>query len=215
MFCCLKYFHYHQFLLIQNNMAIQQVILQNFRAKKNTIMKNNSEITNDLFLRIIATTRIYSPSHISIQVPPNLSPDINLFLKSGINDLGGISPLTIDWVNPDHLWPNINKLKISLLDEYGSSKYCPGCGCQMKDVIGKYRVRHCSSVLSEGSANQCCLMNNNSWFECDRENSARLNMMNCVKEYLFNNSWPKHLKLKRGNSFDERIINIQNSTNMA
>ena len=98
-------------LLIQNNMAIQEIILQNFRAKKNTIMKNNSEITNDLFLRIIATTRIYSPSHISIQVPPNLSPDINLFLKSGINDLGGISPLTIDWVNPDHLWPNIDKLK--------------------------------------------------------------------------------------------------------
>ena len=98
-------------LLIQNNKAIQEVILQNFRGKKNTIMKNNSEITNDLFLRIIATTRIYSPSHISIQVPPNLSPDINLFLKSGINDLGGISPLTIDWVNPDHLWPNIDKLK--------------------------------------------------------------------------------------------------------
>ena len=77
-------------------------------------MKNNSEITNDLFLRIIATTRIYSPSHISIQVPPNLSPDINLFLKSGINDLGGISPLTIDWVNPDHLWPNINKLQLDI-----------------------------------------------------------------------------------------------------
>ena len=104
---------------------------------------------------------------------------------------------------------------VFLLDEYGSSKYCPGCGCQMKDVIGKYRVRHCSSVLSEGSANQCCLMNNNSCFECDRDNSATLNMMNCVKEYLFNNSWPKHLKRKRGNSLDERIINIQNSTNMA
>ncbi len=98
-------------LLIKENKAIQEVILQNFRAKKNTIMKNNSEITNDLFLRIIATTRIYSPSHVSIQVPPNLSPDINLFFKSGINDLGGISPITIDWVNPDHLWPNINDLK--------------------------------------------------------------------------------------------------------
>ena len=104
---------------------------------------------------------------------------------------------------------------VFLLDEYGSSKYCPGCGCQMKDVIGKYRVRHCSSVLSEGSANQCCLMDNNSCFECDRDNSATLNMMNCVREYLFNNSWPKHLKRKRGNSLDERIINIQNSTNMA
>ena len=85
----------------------------------------------------------------------------------------------------------------------------------MKDVIGKHRVRHCSSVLSEGSANQRCLINNNNCFECDRDNSATLNMMNCVKEYLFNNSWPKHLKRKRGNSLDERIINIQNSTNMA
>jgi FO synthase len=97
--------------LMSKNSAIQEVILQNFRAKKNTLMKNSSEITNDLFLRIIATTRIHAPSHISIQVPPNLSPDINIFLKSGINDLGGISPLTIDWVNPDHLWPNINKLQ--------------------------------------------------------------------------------------------------------
>tara|TARA_Y200000002_G_scaffold195176_1_gene161279 strand:+ start:4288 stop:5403 length:1116 start_codon:yes stop_codon:yes gene_type:complete len=100
--------------LINKNLAIQEVILQNFRAKKNTIMKNSSEITNDLFLRIIATTRIYAPSHISIQVPPNLSPDINIYLKSGINDLGGISPLTIDWVNPDHLWPNIHKLKVDI-----------------------------------------------------------------------------------------------------
>ena len=80
---------------------------------------------NISFLRIIATTRIYSPSHISIQVPPNLSPDITLFLKSGINDLGGISPLTIDWVNPDHLWPNINKLKndTSLLDRYSKRDF--------------------------------------------------------------------------------------------
>ena len=99
---------------VKKNSAIQEVILQNFRAKKNTLMKNSSEITNDLFLRIIATTRIYAPSHISLQVPPNLSPDITIFLKSGINDLGGISPLTIDWVNPDHLWPNINKLKLDI-----------------------------------------------------------------------------------------------------
>ena len=99
---------------LNENLAIQEVILQNFRAKKNTLMRNSSEITNDLFLRIIATTRIYAPSHISLQVPPNLSPDIMKFLKSGINDLGGISPLTIDWVNPDHLWPNIKKLELDI-----------------------------------------------------------------------------------------------------
>ena len=96
--------------LTKTNTAIQEIILQNFRAKVNTQMKNNPEITNDLFLRAVATVRIHSAKHVSIQVPPNLSTDLNKFLKSGINDLGGISPVTLDWVNPDHLWPNLNKL---------------------------------------------------------------------------------------------------------
>ena len=77
------------FKLIQTckeNTSIQEVILQNFRAKQNTAMKNSSEIINDLFLRIIATTRIFLPSHISLQIPPNLVNDIDLFIKSGIND---------------------------------------------------------------------------------------------------------------------------------
>lgn len=100
----------------KNNPAIQEIILQNFRAKLNTLMRNNAEVTNDLYLRIIATTRIFVPGHISIQVPPNLSPDITLFLKSGINDLGGISPLTIDWVNPDHLWPDLQKLNKEVIN---------------------------------------------------------------------------------------------------
>ena len=96
--------------LTKTNTAIQEIILQNFRAKVNTQMKNSPEITNDLFLRTVATVRIHSAKHVSIQVPPNLSTDLNKFLKSGINDLGGISPVTLDWVNPDHLWPNLNKL---------------------------------------------------------------------------------------------------------
>ena len=74
-------------------------------------MRNNAEIINDLFLRIIATTRLLLPSQISLQVPPNLLPDVEMYLTSGINDLGGISPKTIDWVNPDHLWPDLNNLK--------------------------------------------------------------------------------------------------------
>ena len=93
------------------NTSIQEVILQNFRAKQNTLMKNHSEIVNDLFMRIIATTRLFLPNHISLQIPPNLASNIELFLKSGINDLGGISPKTIDWVNPDHNWPNLIELK--------------------------------------------------------------------------------------------------------
>ena len=104
------------------NKAIQEIILQNFRAKQNTIMRNNSEIINDLFLRIIATTRIFLPGHISLQIPPNLVSDVRLFLKSGINDFGGISPKTIDWVNPDHNWPNIENLKI-LVEENDQKLY--------------------------------------------------------------------------------------------
>ena len=98
-------------LFTRKNKSIQEIILQNFRAKRNTNMKNNPEIINDLFLRIIATVRIFLPIHISLQVPPNLIPSIDKFLISGINDLGGISPKTIDWVNPDHLWPDLNKLQ--------------------------------------------------------------------------------------------------------
>ena len=91
--------------------AVQEIILQNFRAKQNTLMRNNAEVINDLFLRIIATVRIFLHGHISLQVPPNLLPEVEIYLTSGINDLGGISPKTIDWVNPDHLWPDIENLE--------------------------------------------------------------------------------------------------------
>jgi len=93
------------------NSAVQEIILQNFRAKQNTLMRNNAEVINDLFLRIIATVRIFLHGHVSLQVPPNLLPEVEIYLTSGINDLGGISPKTIDWVNPDHLWPDIENLK--------------------------------------------------------------------------------------------------------
>ncbi len=101
-------------LFSRKNKSIQEIILQNFRAKQNTLMKDSPEITNDLFLRIIATVRIFLPVHISLQVPPNLISTIDEYLISGINDLGGISPKTIDWVNPDHLWPDLNNLRISI-----------------------------------------------------------------------------------------------------
>ena len=77
----------------------------------------------------------------------------------------------------------------------------------MKDVLGKHRVRHCTSVKSEGDAFDCC-------FECDRDESATLNMMNCFKEYFYNNSWPSHLKRKKINNLDARLLKIQKSTNM-
>jgi FO synthase len=65
----------------------------------------------DFFTRVIAVSRIILPNHVSLQAPPNLSEDIAKLLNSGINDLGGISPVTIDLVNPDRLWPELKSLR--------------------------------------------------------------------------------------------------------
>ena len=94
--------------------CVQEVIIQNFVPKMNTLMANFPEPALDFFCRVIATSRIILPDQISLQVPPNLTQDLSLLLDSGINDLGGISPLTIDLVNPDKLWPDLNSLSVKV-----------------------------------------------------------------------------------------------------
>jgi len=87
---------------------IQEVILQNFMPKVGTEMENTTPIGLDYFLKIIAVARIILQD-INIQVPPNLNPGIfGNFLDAGINDWGGISPITIDYVNPEFPWPTID-----------------------------------------------------------------------------------------------------------
>ena len=94
--------------------CVQEVIIQNFVPKVNTLMANFPEPALDFFCRVIATSRIILPDQTSLQVPPNLTQDLSLLLDSGINDLGGISPLTIDLVNPDKLWPDLNSLSVKV-----------------------------------------------------------------------------------------------------
>ena len=96
--------------LTRDYKCIQEVIIQNFVSKKNTVMAKAPEPEFDFFIRIIAVSRIILPNHVSLQAPPNLSKDIGMLLNSGINDLGGISPVTIDLVNPDRLWPELKNL---------------------------------------------------------------------------------------------------------
>ena len=89
---------------------IQEVILQNFQPKPDTIMKNAPSANEENFKIMIALTRIIMPD-MNIQIPPNLSPrSYQSFLSVGINDWGGISPLTPDFVNPEFSWPEINKV---------------------------------------------------------------------------------------------------------
>jgi 7,8-didemethyl-8-hydroxy-5-deazariboflavin synthase len=90
---------------------IQEVILQNFMPKVGTEMENATPIGLNYFLKIIAVARIILQD-INIQVPPNLNSGIfGSFLDAGINDWGGISPITIDYVNPEFPWPTIDSVR--------------------------------------------------------------------------------------------------------
>ena len=89
---------------------IQEIIIQNFRAKPATRMAAHPEPASIDIARTIAVARLMMRD-MNIQAPPNLSPyDHRLFLTAGINDWGGISPLTPDYVNPEAPWPHVAAL---------------------------------------------------------------------------------------------------------
>ncbi len=90
--------------------AVQEVIVQNFKAKANTLMRREAEPTVQYFTRIVAVARWILGPEMSVQVPPNLTGDFGALLDAGVNDWGGVSPLTIDWVNPEAPWPHLERL---------------------------------------------------------------------------------------------------------
>ncbi|MGC1397634.1 7,8-didemethyl-8-hydroxy-5-deazariboflavin synthase CofG [Candidatus Binatus sp.] len=90
---------------------IQEVIIQNFRAKPEIAMADAPEPDAYDMARAIATARLVLGPSMNVQAPPNLSPrQIELFLNAGINDWGGISPLSKDYVNPEAPWPHLDRL---------------------------------------------------------------------------------------------------------
>jgi len=90
---------------------IQEVIVQPFRAKPGTRMARTPEPSLEDLLRTLATARLIFGGHMNIQSPPNLlSNDYPVLLEAGINDWGGVSPLTKDFINPEATWPQISQL---------------------------------------------------------------------------------------------------------
>jgi FO synthase len=90
---------------------IQEVIVQNFRAKHGTPMAYWPEPDGNDLLRTLAVARLMMP-RMSIQAPPNLSdPHYADLLDGGINDWGGVSPLTPDFINPEKPWPHLEELR--------------------------------------------------------------------------------------------------------
>jgi len=93
---------------------IQEVIIQNFRAKPGTRMAKAAEPTLEDHLWTIAIARIVLGSAMNIQAPPNLQPDgLAQLIRAGINDWGGVSPVTPDHVNPEAPWPHLRDLELA------------------------------------------------------------------------------------------------------
>jgi FO synthase len=116
---------------------IQEVIIQNFRAKPDTPMAGAAEPGALDIARTVAAARLILGGEMNIQVPPNLNPaDHQLLLRAGINDWGGISPVTCDYVNPEAAWPHVDRLtetcraggfvlreRLAIYDEFISDRF--------------------------------------------------------------------------------------------
>ncbi|HAX04921.1 MAG TPA: 7,8-didemethyl-8-hydroxy-5-deazariboflavin synthase subunit CofG, partial [Acidimicrobiaceae bacterium] len=90
---------------------IQEVIIQNFLPKLGTAMHKSPPCPPDEYLQAIALARILLPPEIHLQAPPNLSDDFGGLVDAGIDDWGGVSPVTADHVNPERPWPDLDRLR--------------------------------------------------------------------------------------------------------
>ncbi|REG84272.1 7,8-didemethyl-8-hydroxy-5-deazariboflavin synthase CofG [Marinomonas pollencensis] len=107
---------------------IQEVIIQNFRAKEGTLMAAYQEPDLEDMKRTIAVARLLLPAQISIQAPPNLEQEYGCYINAGINDFGGISPLTKDFINPERAWPQISSV----------AQACQGLGYSLAERLTIY-----------------------------------------------------------------------------
>ena len=107
---------------------IQEVIVQNFRAKANTPMADVPDAGPDELAWTTAVARLILGGRVNIQVPPNLSEDYERYIHAGINDWGGVSPLTIDYVNPEAPWPQLSELR----------RRTEAAGCELRPRLPVY-----------------------------------------------------------------------------
>ncbi len=90
---------------------VQEVIVQNFLPKPGTAMHNHPPCPPEELWWTIAVARLLLPPEVHVQAPPNLSDDLRPLLDSGLDDWGGVSPVTVDHVNPERAWPALHLLR--------------------------------------------------------------------------------------------------------
>jgi FO synthase subunit 1 len=92
---------------------IQEVIIQNFKPKPGTLMENRPEPSAKQMTDAVRAVKSVMPD-MHVQIPPNLNPDTwQVFIREGVDDLGGISPTTKDYINPEAEWPDIERMEIT------------------------------------------------------------------------------------------------------
>lgn len=146
---------------------IQEIIVQNFRSKPEIPMASAPEPEDFEVAHAVAMARLVMPDDVSVQAPPNLNPHATeLLIAAGINDFGGISPVTPDYINPSHPWPHLERLselceaqgfalrpRLSIYPRYAEDRAF--CASELFDFVQQEaarfaRLRHVSE-LSAGS----------------------------------------------------------------
>ncbi|MEZ5666675.1 MAG: 7,8-didemethyl-8-hydroxy-5-deazariboflavin synthase CofG [Alphaproteobacteria bacterium] len=107
---------------------IQEVIVQNFRAKPGTAMADHPEPDHADMLRTIAVARLLLDPEIGVQAPPNLADAFGDYVGAGIKDWGGVSPVTADHINPERAWPLIERLRAATA----------AAGCSLRERLTVY-----------------------------------------------------------------------------
>ncbi|HID47970.1 MAG TPA: 7,8-didemethyl-8-hydroxy-5-deazariboflavin synthase subunit CofG [Methanococcaceae archaeon] len=124
---------------------IQEVIIQNFRSKRGIPMENFKEPSPLRMLKVILLAKMILPPEVSIQVPPNLNRETGqLFLLAGVDDWGGVSPITEDYINPEAPWPEIETLR----------EYTEEVGYRLRERLPVYDRYISSEWLSERVLNK-------------------------------------------------------------
>jgi FO synthase len=90
---------------------VQEVIVQNFVPKPGTLMRDHPACSVEELVDAIGLARAILPAEVAVQAPPNLVDDPGILIDAGVDDFGGISPVTVDHVNPERPWPELDALR--------------------------------------------------------------------------------------------------------
>lgn len=108
---------------------IQEVIVQNFTPRPEIVMEDTPQAQDQEMAHAVAMARLVLDPDVSVQAPPNLNPERTaLLVRAGINDFGGISPVTPDYINPRHPWPHLDRL----------AQACDGLGFELRPRLPVY-----------------------------------------------------------------------------